>query len=1407
MTFCKRLFHLLLAGVLLLGGVLPYQAEAAPAPWYSGSTFYYGQENILFNGDLTPSGLGPDDERWSIAYLHQNQLYNVISGSRSSWQNDMQFDIQEDPSQGDWEDRFVNRRGYLVIPKNQSIIKQLAQQANGNPDFVWDAIDGETDPYYKDYTVNGKPYIDYGSVIRLSGGGNPNQTKHCDPNEDSACGVDDPIFTTVWQITPFPIHNAIKYNGTTVVTNSKVVNSGFELPANQTLQVTVDQTTFGANGTQNEMKVYIDGVLRPEISSTRSFAGGPEHDGVFHFQISGANFLTPGKTYLLEFEAIDSFGRITRVGPVPYTVVASGPCTPIQATLKISGESDQTIASGGGKELPEGKNTATLVFPQAGTLRVNGQTVGTGNTFSGILVEEQTEIQFTPTNATYCTFSFTLYPGAEPVKNCDYTIHVDVWTSTGQGEISVDMPSDTDGAARSLRHNTDMIVLSTGKSGTFKLGSAVVGRGKYVEIESFPKNGDVFTLSFESDDGEECWVEKFYLDRGDFDITCPWVEIDFNYEGLYIGNLTKVGNGTVRTNVELNDYWAIRSFYRDENGEKQPAPVYWRLKRPDGSTVRMNWTEHERPSQRKPWPTDWLYTRSETPEGYFGFDIPGTYELEYFIDANRNPDWAAMGCTWKMTIVVTGCEDLRISAKLNGTTYRMVRNVDETQSGRYFYDVKLPADRQTNTLEFTMKRSTYEEPADWELVRVSDGAVIHRLTNAETFTYTIAAPGQYKLYVKKMMGSEPCQFVVTITQTGCDALGAEAILYNEHADITGSGTASDPYRVKMTAGQNNQIRLHITDGEKYVTTGLQWTLKRGNTVIHTTTNSRLEYTLPPSTQQYSVHVRINYEDAVCEKYFVFEAENLNCNDIYMHFYDPIKEAWQYNVAPGPGHTATITLKANTVDIGFVVTDKPNAIDNKGGATIVPMDWQATLPNQFDPTWFAYYRKNVSPGTYTIKAVVNADNGEDSGRFAALNGCTFTLTLVVDPESTEPPPCTNCNPGGDVDGGQMQIRLFDSDNRQLTQASDGVWEREPVRIEVTIDQSRINAAFTQVNQQIQRAIEAKKAEFLTQYDGEPYEDVEVTATPSAWDARTDPQTSWPSTVPLTVTGPGVNQTYSLQPKQQVQSVNYTGTTVPTFTTWLASLHHQDYVVQAEGFTIEVPYTVRFTVTYQECEMVSPGEDPETGEPLPPEKHCVPGTDSGEISGTFHIQITGDQARFEVFEPNARGVIHHTQEWLEYHARDRYKNSQPHHFYAGERILARVLLESRHRHPYSGKYPVIQGAQAWIHETGQRTTLLQSLLSLQAQTATQWGGPKQMINKLGMREVGVDTPLMGDKQRGFQQGKDYAVYFQVRFAFGVSKGFGYPQKTGGTGHDPADYRAPFHIIGNAWERQGIRNHVTH
>lgn len=1206
-------------------------------------------------------------------------------------------------------------------------------------------------------------------------------------------------------------------------------------------------------------------------------------------------------TYEVTLYVTDYQKRKAETYPVKktFTVGTIACTTPTTATLKISGQADKTLFTDGSYTMPSGKNTiASLVFSTAGTLKVKGTTVGTGTSFNNILVTATTDIEFIPANGTYCEFAYTFHPSntnPDPGGTCDYIIHVSTYTSTGNGEINMDMPSDSDGPAVRLDARTDYLGLTSDITGTFYLGSTKLNEtpGKSASLTTF--SSDVFTLSFKSSDGTECWSKKFYLDTPTGDVKCPEIT-----RGSSV-----ISNGDVITDIPLNGSLVLQSTYQDENRNTQTAMLKWRVKRPDGTTVDFMWTDGD--GDKRGWRLiDWHQLQIPyDPKGWpadkqLKFDLPGTYEISYYYDPEKAP-WGKNNCpSWSIRIEISACTDLTVKTELNGT----IQYTDGDGSPGNEYIVKLPSTMPA-AAKFTLRYQQYNTSylGNWVLKRTNDAVPIATGNSENPFNYVFTDGGSYILTVRTVIGGVTCEKTILISGTTCEGMTIEGYVNDRPIQRTGSGTADDPYVIKIKGGKSNSLELTMKNGSKSVEAAwllrrggtsiyskntnsfhynltdspevytleiktdlggilcskyvrfqvdgvptfecdemkidgfvngtairpggngtaaspytvkiiegqtndisitlelsgsdanvpAEWTLKKGNTSIRTETGYGFQYKLPDSTEIYTLMAKVKNKTDYCYVYIRFEKGSFTCNEIYLHAsYNKMN---YFNVAPAPGHTGTLTFKGNKLDrIVLLVGTRPDTLVD---ARLLKAKFEGPLPNQgtFDPD-SVYERFNVPAGTYKFKITV------DDPSFPILIGCTFTLTLVIDPDAG-----SNPDPGGGQDGGKLKINIYDSANRLLQSSSDGVWEREPARIEVMVDQAKIDAVFQKIDAEIQKAIDEKTKEYLNQYAPPDYEGVEVRPTPPAWNSKTNPATKWPVSLTMRVTGPGANQSFSLDPKLHAQSNSYTGTLTPTQTTWLSTLQTQKYAVKVDSFTIEVPYTVQFAVTYQKCEKKSPGKDPGTGKPLPEEKQCSPGSDSGQIASTFTINVQGDETRFEVFEPNAKGLLLHTAEWSEYHARDRYPQSKENDFYAGERMISRVQLEERHRHPFSKQFPVIQSSQAWILETGKRNTPLQSLLALQPHSPIVWGGPMQNIPKLGSREVGVDTPPMGDKQKGFQKGAGYHVYYRVQFAFGVDKGFSYPNKSGFIGHNLDDYMAPFFIIANAWERQGIRNHTSH
>lgn len=1109
-------------------------------------------------------------------------------------------------------------------------------------------------------------------------------------------------------------------------------------------------------------------------------------------------------TYVVTLSAVDFQQRTT----VPYPIVKEfivGDCTPFNATIKISGETDQTVAAGSPSfVMPEGKNTITLVFPQTGTLKVDGITRGTGTTFANILIGSSTVVDFIPADTTYCpwtkTFTSTGGGGDQPGDTvCDYTIRVETYTGSGRSEINTVMPSDTE-TAIALAYDTDTIMLSSNIKGEFSLNNNPLpsATGTGVVMESFPRDGSVFTLRFASEDGKECWVKKFYVEKrpgGGYD--CPTFKVEAGYNTGTIANGTTISKG-------LNGKLEVRAWFKQlDSGEEDQIPVFWRVTRPDGSTGTYRWETNDR-GREVLQPTDLLRipdpNLSSTDPQYIGFNQAGTYTIEYFYDSLAGNDpyktWKEEGCEWKIYVTVSICENISIDIKDNG---RATYPKKDAATGDY--TLELSKNAAIHPLTFTSNVSGELTKADWVIKRKDSATPLKTASNVDTFDYTITEVGEYIVTSTVRVGNEVCVTTIYITfGANCDDLGVVARVNNSSVRTTGRGTQSDPIVVPITLGQDNRFTLSLTMDGQLLTADYDWTLYRNGVFQYRDDVTNFSYTIPNGSAVYSVRVKERIDGVECEKWIVFKAPSAEnppvdpgtrCQDIYLHLFTNDRK--YLDVAPAPTHTGSVAISvADKLDRYAVsVLDTPEST-----GSLINMSWESGLPNQA-PSDFQdtlYLRNNTPPGTYTIKAIVNEPAKP------GINGCPFVLTITITAGGTTPPPPAEGGPGGPTDGGTMKIRIYDSVNRLLASTADGVWEREPARIEVIIDQSKIDSAFSTINTRINQAIKEKEAAYRAQYGGEEYEDVQVTSTPSQWNAKTNPATTWPSSFVLSVEGPGINQSYQLQPKLQTQSKPYTGAITPTLTTWKLTLLDDDYRVSAENFTISVPYQVEFQVSYSKCEKVEAEEGSEA------EKTCAPGTDSGSLSGAFTILVQGDQTQFEVYEPNATGYLAHTAEWKEYHARDRYLGSKENDFYAGERILTRVQLDAKHRHPYSNQYPTILSARAWIAETGLRSTPLQSTLALQAASSTLWKGPSNQVPKLGTRELGVDTALMGDKQRGFKKGSSNAVYFQVQFAFNVSKGYAFPDKQAGEGHDQSDYRLPFMIIANAWERQGIRNHTS-
>lgn len=192
----KRLKTLAFAMALTIG----LSAIASAAANYPYGDHIYGDKDIPLKGDLSYSGLSKNQTRPSIAYRHDINAHNVITGvwsPSSGYLKTVQFDIQPLPGV-EPTDAFKDKSGYHLVPVEEELIKDLATKANGNAQFVWSTVNTLSHPIVKQYFVNGVPYVNIGSIFYLSGGGDP------DMQPSGRDGISSPLFQTTYKTTPWP---------------------------------------------------------------------------------------------------------------------------------------------------------------------------------------------------------------------------------------------------------------------------------------------------------------------------------------------------------------------------------------------------------------------------------------------------------------------------------------------------------------------------------------------------------------------------------------------------------------------------------------------------------------------------------------------------------------------------------------------------------------------------------------------------------------------------------------------------------------------------------------------------------------------------------------------------------------------------------------------------------------------------------------------------------------------------------------------------------------------------------------------------------------------------------------------------------------------------------------------------
>lgn len=965
------------------------------------------------------------------------------------------------------------------------------------------------------------------------------------------------------------------------------------------------------------------------------------------------------------------------------------------------------------------------------------------------------------------------------------------------------------------------IIITAAKSGRFTANGVPMEKGSgnnaKVGVLDAPFDEGPIQIKYESDDGADCWVKTmFVLKKGDRLDKCPIVKLS--------------GMGTLRDGETIEvvpgDELYFRVEFTDRYGDVQPLNVKWEVTLPDGKKVTVPLTENDK-GKTVPYESD----RLTLPYEYDRKDVVPlergkTYQLRLNLEHTNFDAASRPECAWSITIKVrdTSCtidEQDRIKFYAYGEP-----PVGYSPGGELLDDTLL--EEGLYFKHFTDTGSEYDThlgvaadvPGTWYL----------KYNGSQTpLTGKLAAKEKFHLFLPLSVESGDTVTLVFISENGCIReleipIWSDRKCYSLLAYIERVGTGERVWEKEVERGEilefkpedwidgYHGFRLFTSDHTQFSLRWLDpatntWEKRRDGKWLDSSSRAQNNHSIGfprdndgatglPLPGFYRIEFYDENSDTdQCDGYFfvrIGDGENPNPNPDGENLLI-IKSSFKItpNDPQAPGTTATITFDVKNA--GKLEHDTKLAVRWESSPTATMLD-----VNNFKP---GEVRKITVPTQYPQQSedfIANINPNKDRPADETIwpdNRAQWPVEVTGGGGGTIPAPPGG---GGSFEGGEIGLKIFDSDGRELQKLqvnADGVWEREPARIRVEIDQTKINQGFDRVKQEINQNITLYKSQLEQSISGDGIKGVSVTATPG-WitDAKSLAVYN-PAMLDLKVTGPGTPQQWQVSSAGTGGDYLYTGTVVPTQTTWRQVLNAQKYKVEINGFVITMDYHIRFDVSYESCT-----EDDDGNET------CEPHSLTQNMTGRYTITVKGGEREFEVFEPNAKGLLRHTAEWAEYHGRDRYPESRPDDFYAGERILTSLVLETRHRHPVSGNYPEITAAQAWVSETGRRNTPLQSTLGLQQSSPTAWQGASYMVPKLGMRETGVDTPLMGDKQRGFQKDASYAVYFHVHFRFGAVKGFAFPNKQTLAGHDQADYRTPFRIIANAWERQGIRNHTT-
>lgn len=193
--------------------------------------------NHRVTGDLTPSGLGSYDSRNADYFRHDVRLKNVITNQYNPYTGYFEaggFELQALIG----EPAIVNN-GYLLVPWNDTTIRNVVEQTNGNFDTVWAGV-----PTKGLYEIDGIQYASFYNVVFYSGGGGGIKEATNIGN-----GETSPKHRSVFDITPKPEIKTLEFSNTNVkkseLNNHKLTFESLAYSANWEL---ANITRFYLNG-------------------------------------------------------------------------------------------------------------------------------------------------------------------------------------------------------------------------------------------------------------------------------------------------------------------------------------------------------------------------------------------------------------------------------------------------------------------------------------------------------------------------------------------------------------------------------------------------------------------------------------------------------------------------------------------------------------------------------------------------------------------------------------------------------------------------------------------------------------------------------------------------------------------------------------------------------------------------------------------------------------------------------------------------------------------------------------------------------------------------------------------------------------------------------------------------------